>query len=330
MGEVSQNKDSRGIVTRGIAGLTKDYMLVIAIVVLCLVFSVMSPYFFTATNLRNVLQQASALAIVAVGQAFVLVCGLFDMSLGQNVCLTSFLAALLMMDYGWNPWAAILVCILVGALVGMINGVLIAYMDVPAFVATLGTQMVCKGFAKLSNNASPIPGLPEDIAFLGRGNIGGENGVPICIIIMILLFVFFSFVLKKTKFGRETYEIGGNKEAAYFAGINIKKHIALVFTLAGVLASFGGVVLMSRLNSAAITNGNLYEFDTMIACVIGGISMSGGKGKLWQAFFGALFLTLFFNGMTMLNVNSFIQDILKGVILVGAVLLDIFRNRKGR
>ena len=152
--------------------------------------------------------------------------------------------------------------------------------------------------------------------------------MPINILIMIILFILFAFVLKKTRFGRNTYAVGGNQEAAYFAGINVKLHSTVIFTLAGFMASFGGIVLLSRLNSAAITNGNLYEFDTMISCVIGGVSMSGGKGKIWQAFFGAIFLTVFFNGMTMLNINSFIQDVLKGVILIGAVLLDIFRNKK--
>lgn len=223
---------------------------------------------------------------------------------------------------------AILIGLMSGIIIGFTNGGLIAYLHVPPFVATLGTQMICKGFAELLNNASPISNLPEEIAFLGRGTIGGKQGIPICILIMLILFLIFAFVLKRTKFGRHTYQVGGNKEAAYFAGINVKFHTATIFTLAGFMAAFGGIVLMSRLNSAAITNGNLYEFDTMISCVIGGVSMSGGKGKLWQAFFGAIFLTLFFNGMTMLNVNSFVQDALKGAILVGAVLLDIMRNRK--
>lgn len=308
---------------------TKEYMLVIAIVILALVFSIASPYFLTIMNIRNIFQQTSALAIVAIGQAMVLICGAFDMSLGQNLCLSSCLAAYLMKIAGINPWMAIIAALLLGIIVGLANGTLISYLQVPPFVVTLGTQMICKGIAKLITNAAPIPSMPDSIAFIGRGNIGGENGLPINIVIMIILFILFAFILKKTKFGRNTYAVGGNKEAAYFAGINVKLHTTAVFTLAGFMAAFGGVVLLSRLNSAAITNGNLYEFDTMISCVIGGVSMSGGKGKIWQAFFGAIFLTIFFNGMTMLNINSFIQDILKGVILIGAVLLDIFRNRKG-
>ncbi|WP_343247318.1 ABC transporter permease [Diplocloster hominis] len=307
---------------------TKEYMLVFAILILGLIFTIVSPYFLTITNIRNILTQTSALAIVAIGQAMVLICGAFDMSLGQNVCLTSCLAAFLMKMCGWNPWLAILAALALGAFIGFVNGTLISYLGVAPFVATLGTQMICKGSAKLITNASPIPSMPESISWIGRGNIGGSNGLPICIVIMLLLFFLFAFVLKKTKFGRRTYAAGGNKEAAYFAGINVKMHTTIVFTLAGLLASFGGIVLLSRLNSAAVTNGNLYEFDTMISCVIGGISMTGGKGKIWQAFFGAVFLTLFFNGMSMLNVNSFIQDVLKGAILIGAVLLDIFRNRK--
>ena len=307
---------------------TKEYMLVFAILILGLVFAVVSPYFLTVTNIRNILTQMTALAIVAIGQALVLICGAFDMSLGQNVCLTSCLAAFLMKMCGWGTLASILAALLLGALIGCVNGVLVAYLEVAPFVATLGTQMICKGTAKLITNASPIPGMPDNMAWLGRGNLGGSNGLPICIVIMLLLFLLFAFILKKTRFGRNTYAVGGNREAAYFAGINVKKHLTMVFTLTGFLASFGGIVLLSRLNSAAITNGNLYEFDTMISCVIGGVSMSGGKGKIWQAFLGAMFLTLFFNGMSMLNVNSFIQDVLKGVILIGAVLLDIFRNKK--
>ncbi|WP_394921164.1 ABC transporter permease [uncultured Robinsoniella sp.] len=307
---------------------TKEYMLVIAIVILALVFSIASPYFLTVMNIRNIFQQTSALAIVAIGQAMVLICGAFDMSLGQNLCLSSCLAAYLMKMSGWNPWIAIGAALVLGIVIGLTNGVLTSYLKVPPFVVTLGTQMICKGVAKLITNAAPIPSMPEEIAFIGRGNIGGENGLPINIMIMLILFILFAFILKKTRFGRNTYAVGGNQEAAYFAGINVKLHSTVVFTLAGFMASFGGIVLLSRLNSAAITNGNLYEFDTMISCVIGGVSMSGGKGKIWQAFFGAIFLTVFFNGMTMLNINSFIQDVLKGVILIGAVLLDIFRNKK--
>lgn len=307
---------------------TKEYMLVIAIVILALVFSIASPYFLTVMNIRNIFQQTSALAIVAIGQAMVLICGAFDMSLGQNLCLSSCLAAYLMKMSDWNPWIAIGAALVLGIVIGLTNGVLTSYLKVPPFVVTLGTQMICKGVAKLITNAAPIPSMPEEIAFIGRGNIGGENGLPINILIMLILFILFAFILKKTRFGRNTYAVGGNQEAAYFAGINVKLHSTVVFTLAGFMASFGGIVLLSRLNSAAITNGNLYEFDTMISCVIGGVSMSGGKGKIWQAFFGAIFLTVFFNGMTMLNINSFIQDVLKGVILIGAVLLDIFRNKK--
>ncbi|MDU7030558.1 ABC transporter permease [Robinsoniella peoriensis] len=324
-GKVQQDPNSfKTIIQR----FTKEYMLVIAIVILALVFSIASPYFLTVMNIRNIFQQTSALAIVAIGQAMVLICGAFDMSLGQNLCLSSCLAAYLMKMSGWNPWIAIGAALVLGTVIGLTNGVLTSYLKVPPFVVTLGTQMICKGVAKLITNAAPIPSMPEEIAFIGRGNIGGENGLPINILIMLILFILFAFVLKKTRFGRNTYAVGGNQEAAYFAGINVKLHSTVIFTLAGFMASFGGIVLLSRLNSAAITNGNLYEFDTMISCVIGGVSMSGGKGKIWQAFFGAIFLTVFFNGMTMLNINSFIQDVLKGVILIGAVLLDIFRNKK--
>ena len=325
MAEEVVKEKGTGKVATILKRITGEYMLLFAIVILAVVYSIVSPYFFTATNLLNIFTQTASLAIVAIGQALVLICGAFDMSLGQNVCFTSIFTALLIKTFGWNSYAAILAGLGMGALVGLVNGVLIAYLGVAPFVATLGTQMICKGTAKLVTNASPIPGMPDDIAWIGRGKLGP---ISYSIIIMLLLYILFSFILKRTKFGRDTYAIGGNSEAAYFAGINVKKHLTGVFTLTGLLSALGGIVLLSRLNTAAVTNGNLYEFDTMISCVIGGVSMTGGKGKLFQAFLGAIFLTVFFNGMTMLNVNSFIQDILKGAILIGAVLLDIFRNRK--
>ena len=323
MGEANSNR-----VKGALKKLTQDYMLVIAIIILGGVFAIASPYFMTVANIRNIFWQTASLSIVAIGQAVVLICGYFDMSLGQNVCFVTILGAVLMVDKGWNPYVTILFILIVGAGIGLVNGVLVAYLNVPAFVATLGTQMVCKGCAKMLTNATPVPNLPDSIAWIGRSSLGGKQGLPYCIIIMLVLYAMFAFILRRTRFGRETYEVGGNSEAAYFAGINVKKHITAVFTLAGFMAALGGTLLMSRLNTGAITNGNLYEFDTMIACVIGGVSMTGGKGKIWQAFFGAIFLMEFFNGMNMMNVNSFMQDALKGIILVGAVLLDIARNKK--
>jgi ribose transport system permease protein len=190
-------------------------------------------------------------------------------------------------------------------------------------------QLIGMGLARIVTNASPIPSMPESMEWLGRGFIGGSKfGIPISVVIMVLMYILFAFIARRTRLGRNIYAIGGSAEAAYFAGINVKLNQMLVFTMGGGIAAFGGLILLSRLDSASVTNGYLYEFDAIIASVIGGISLSGGKGKVIQALFGAIFLTLFFNGMTMLNVHPFIQSVLKGAVLIGAVAIDVLRNRR--
>ncbi|MCE5255668.1 MAG: ABC transporter permease [Spirochaetaceae bacterium] len=280
-------------------------------------------------NIRNILQQSTAVGIVAIGQALIVLTGQFDMSLGQNVMVTSCLAAYLMKYANVNPWLAVLAALATGCLIGAINGYLVAYVKIPPFIATLGMQMVCMGMGKIITNDSPISSMPPQIAIFGTTFIGGvKYGVPTSIIILVLMYVIFSFIARKTKLGRNFYAIGGGQEAAYFAGIDVQKYRLIAYMIAGTLAALGGIVLLSRLDSAAVTSGNAYEFDAMIACVIGGISLSGGKGKIVQALLGTIFLTLFFNGMTMLNVHPFIQNVLKGLVLIGAVGIDVIRNKR--
>ncbi|HHW30686.1 MAG TPA: ABC transporter permease [Clostridiaceae bacterium] len=304
---------------------SKDYAVIIAIVALGLLFTVSSKYFFTGENLKNILLQASTIAVVAVGQAMVILTGEFDLSIGQNACITSCIAAYMMKFMNIPPFVAITTALLLGALIGLCNGVMVAYIRIPAFIATLGVQNVAKGLAKVITNAAPIAKLPKSIHFIGRGSLGF---IPYSVIIMIFVYIIFTFISTKTKFGRYVYSIGGNKEAAYFAGIDVKFYKTITFIIAGFMASVGGIILMSRLDSAFITNGNLYEFDAIIASVIGGLSLAGGKGKVIGALFGSIFLIMFFNGMTMLNVDPFYQDVLKGIVLIVAIAIDVLRNRK--
>lgn len=308
-----------------VSKLSKEYAVLMAIFIMGIVFSFASPYFLTGQNIKNIFLQCSALSIVAIGQALIIVTGQFDLSMGQCVCFTSAVAAYMIKFMDVNPWLAILTALLLGCVVGFCNGFLFAYCGLPAFIATLGLQMICKSFAKIITNATPIARLSEDIAFLGRGYLGV---VPICVIIMLVLYVIFQFISRRTKFGRNIYAIGGGEEAAFFAGIPTKNYYCVTFMLGGLLAALGGVILMSRLDSVSLTNGNLYEFDSIIACVIGGLSLTGGKGKVIGAFFGTVFLVLFFNGMTMMNVDPFYQDAIKGGVLIGAILIDVFRNKR--
>ncbi len=311
---------------KALTKFSMEYAVVFAILILGTIFSFASEYFLTWDNMTNILLQAATLAIVAIGQATVLTTGQFDLSLGQNVCLTGYVMAYCMNMFGLPSLLSIFIGLITACTVGAINGVLFAYCGIPAFIATLGMQNICRGAAKLITNATPISRLPEDIAMIGRGYI--FNAIPVSVVIMILLYVAMQFISQKTKLGRNFYAVGGNPEAAFFAGINKKKTYLIAFIMAGGFAGIGSTVLLSRLNSANVTNGNLYEFDAMIACVIGGLSMTGGKGKIVGAMLGAIFLILFFNGMTMLNVDPFFQDILKGVVLIVAIGIDVFRNRQ--
>ena len=324
----SQEKGSNGFL-KSLSTFSKNYAIIIAIIILGIVFSLSSEYFLSYNNIRNIFLQASALAIVAIAQAMILLTGNFDLSLGQIVCFTSSFAAWMMKMQGSPVILAVLVALLFGMMMGATNGFLISYCKIPAFVATLGMQLIGMGLARIVTNASPIPSMPQSMEWLGRGFIGGSKyGVPISVVIMVVMYILFAFIARRTRLGRNVYAIGGSPEAAYFAGINVKLNQMLVFTMGGGIAAFGGLILLSRLDSASVTNGYLYEFDAIIACVIGGISLSGGKGKVIQALFGAIFLTLFFNGMTMLNVHPFIQSVLKGAVLIGAVAIDVVRNRR--
>ncbi|MDR1619326.1 MAG: ABC transporter permease [Clostridiales bacterium] len=305
-------------------------MAIIAILIMSVVFTLTSPYFLTWENWKNILLQTSTVSVAAMGQAIVLLTGNFDLSLGRNVAFTSCLGAILMKSTAlspniWNPWVVILIMLAMGTLIGLCNGVLTAYAGLPAFIATLGLQNVCYGLAKLITNATPIATFPNSIAFFGRRYFGP---MPWCVLIMIGLYILAQFLSTKTRLGRNIYAVGGGKEAAFFSGINVKKYTCLGFVIAGFLASFSGVILMSRLNSVAITNGQGYEFDAVIGSIIGGVSLAGGKGKIIGTLFGSIFLITLFNGMAQLHVDPFVQDVLKGFVLLAAIGLDVFRNRK--
>lgn len=303
----------------------ETYFCLAAIIVLCAILSIVSPYFFNYDNFKNILIQCTAVSIVCIGQFLCITKGGLDLSLGQVLCFSSCLMAVLMKNLGWNPYLSIVLGLVAGMVMGGFSGFMISYVGLPSFIATLATQNICRGLAKVITGASPIAKLPEQINIFGKSYLGI---IPSSVIIAAILYVIFSILMKRSQFGRNLYAIGGNKEASYFAGINVKKYTMLAHLIAGLLAACAGLVLMARLGSVALTNGNLYEFDGTTGCCIGGVALAGGKGKLLQALLGIIFLNVFFNGMTMLNVDAFWQDVLKGVVLAAAVTFDILRQKK--
>ncbi len=328
MSQSSEKAIARPVFLEQLSKFSKDYMSIVGIILMSIVFTITSQWFMTWDNWKNILLQSSTVSICALGQAIVLLTGNFDLSLGRVVGFVSCLGAVFMTNAAFgpmNPWLVLLVMMAVGLVLGALNGWLTAYVGLPAFIATLGTQNICYGLAKLITNATPIANFPDEIAFFGRGYLGP---VPYCVIIMIGLYILAQFVSTKTRLGRNIYAVGGGREAAFFAGINVKKYTFISFVMAGGLAAFASIVLMSRLDSVAITNGQNYEFDAVIGSIIGGISLTGGKGKLIGCMFGSIFLITLFNGMAQLKVDPFMQDVLKGVVLVAAITMDVLRNRK--
>ena len=324
------NKKSVGQI---IGQFAKDWMSIVGLLGLIAVFTIASlikfkgeQYFLTWANWKNILLQVSTVGIVALGQAIIMLTGAFDISLGRMVCLTSCVGGLLMKNVGVPVPVGILCMFAVGITIGAINGFLVSYIGVPPLVATLGTQYVCYGVAKLITQAVPIPKMPAVISFLGRGYIA--NQIPICAVIMVSLYIIAQLLLTYTKAGRNIYAVGGSAEAAFFSGINVKMYKFCTFVLSGILTTFGGLVLMARLDSVAVTNGQNYEFDAVISSIIGGISLAGGKGNVIGTMFGCVFLITLFNGFTMIGIDPFVQDVLKGIVLITAITLDVMNSNK--
>ena len=316
--------------TKGVLGslltFLSSYMIIIPIILLIIVWTAVAPNFMTYGNWMNILRQVSMIAILAAGAFFIMATGDFDLGLASVVGITGCVFAKLIVDLGWNPVLAALVAILLGVFTGVINGCMVTYFGIPAFIATLGMQYVARGFCYVVTNSYPISGLPDSIGWIGRGylKIGGVNIVPWSVVVMVLVYVVTAFVAAKTKFGRYVYAVGGNAEAAWLSGINASRIKRMVFTLGGLAAGLVGVILVSRLSSGQPQGGEGWEFKAVIAVVMGGVSLTGGKGKPIGVALGAVFVGILENGMTLLNINSYYQQIVQGIVLVLAIGFDVY------
>jgi len=321
---------TRNRIVNGISKFSKNYFIFYALVIIGIVFSILAPNYFKLNNLIAILRQAAITAVVAAGQYCVLVGGDFDLSVGANVTISGVVFSGAMVSFGIDPVIAALLALITGLIIGVINGLLITKTKMPAFIATMATMMVCEGLSLLLTKAAPISNLPKSIGWIGRGTIGDINvfGVPYLVVIMLVIFVALYIVTEKTNLGRYIFAMGGNPEATYLSGINIQRLKLGTYLLSGGIAAIASIMMVSRLGVGDPYAGTGYEFDTITACVIGGTAITGGKGKIFGVLIGALFLSALFNGMTQLNVNTFVQQILKGVVLAAAVGIDTVRNKK--
>ncbi|WP_423919584.1 ABC transporter permease [Frigoribacterium sp. 2-23] len=300
--------------------------LLVAIVVLYAYLTFNAVGFFTAANQSGLLRDAALIGIAATGMTLVIIAGEIDVSTGPAVALSSVIVATAMTQWGVPALVAIALTLVAGAAWGALAGVLRARWLVPSFIATLGLWSVLRGLGQFSTDALPVP-LPTDDAvmpFLA----GSIVGVPTPAVIMIVAFLIFAFIAKKTPFGRSVFAIGGNAGAARLAGVKVGRVRVILFALMGMLGAVSGVLLAARLGSGNAGAANGLEFDVIAAVVIGGTAMSGGRGSLIGTFLGVIFITLIGNGLVLLGVDSFLQSVVRGVIIVLAVLLNVTLSRR--
>ncbi|MDR0599638.1 MAG: ABC transporter permease [Treponema sp.] len=324
----------------------------IGLALLCTFFTIFSPYFFNVDNLFTVAQQTTVIAIIALGQTYVLITGGIDLSIGSNIALSAMVAAMLMPHeefVGIHPdlpvFIALFVGLLTGIVAGALSGALIAFGRIPPFIATLGTMTIVRGLALVMTQGYPISGMPNSFVAIGTGyNFGlgnrfdsdmggyyvpeGLPKIPNIVMIMVVAVFIFGFILQKTKLGRHVYAVGSNFEAARLSGVNTKRTIMMVYMFSGFLAALAGILMAARIYSAPPTAGDGYELDAVASSVIGGTSTMGGEGTAIGTFIGAFIIGVLRNGLNLIGVNPFLQKIVIGLVIVASVFLDRVRNRE--
>ncbi|TFH02080.1 MAG: ribose ABC transporter permease [Calditrichales bacterium] len=302
----------------------RQFGTLIGLIILCIVLWILTPHFLTITNILNITQQTSINAVIAVGMTFVIITAGIDLSVGSIMAFAGVVLAGAL-NAGLPMPVAILIGLGVGMLCGVVNGLLITYGGLPPFISTLGMMSVARGGALLYTDGRPISGFSEGFRFLALGEI---LSIPVPVIIMILVYIIAHFLLTRTRFGRYTYAIGGNEEAAMLSGINIRFYKTAIYGFCGMLSGVAAIILTARLNSAQPIAGIMYELDAIAAAVIGGTSLMGGEGRITGTLIGALIMGVLRNGLNLLGVSSFVQQTVIGSVIIIAVLVDMALKRQ--
>jgi len=297
---------------------------VAGLLALCGLLWILTPYFLTVANLLNVMEQTAINAIVAVGMTYVIISGGIDLSVGSLLAVAGVVLALAL-KADWAVPIAALAAVAVGALSGLLNGIGIAFGRLPPFIMTLGMMSVARGAALLATDGRPVSGFSAGFRSLATGHIAG---VPAPIVLTLVLYLVSHLVLARTRFGRYVYGIGGNEEATRLSGVPVRFHKTMVYGVSGVASAIAAIVLTARLNTAQPIAGINYELDAIAATVIGGTSLSGGDGSLGGTLIGALTMGVLRNGLNLLGVSSFLQQLVIGVVIIAAVLIDRILKEK--
>lgn len=309
---------------KSVSQIISKYGVLMVFILMFIVFSFTAPNFTNIRNLLNVSRQINTLGICSVGMTLLLIAGSIDLSQGYQLSLINVFCAFLMVQQGIPMVAAILLSLVLGAVIGFINGVIIVKSGVHPMIVTLGVSQALNGISYLFSNGIPIYGFPEGFSLLGQGTIGV---IPISLIIMVIIMIIGHFILSGLPYGRYLYAVGSNEEAAKLAGVNTGTVKMIAHTLSGFLTAIAAVLLLSRTNSGLSSNGAGFEFNVITACVLGGISNLGGRGTMYQAVLGVLIMGFLENGMTLMNINEYWQLVVKGILLLIAVVYDASISR---
>ncbi|MCI9486733.1 MAG: ABC transporter permease [Lachnospiraceae bacterium] len=299
------------------------YGIVIAFVILCLILSISTKgRFLVIDNVLNVLRQVSINGVLAIGMTFVILTGGIDLSVGAVVALTGFVCANVY-KAGWGLLAVFVLTILCGGLIGLVNGYFVANHSLAPFIVTLGVQTMARGFTYIYSDGKPVSKFEGNFVEIGKSSF---LGVPVLVWILVITFLVSCFILYKTKMGRYVFAVGGNLNAALYSGVKTKRVLRFAYVYCGLMSGLAAVMLTSRVSAALPQAGQAYESDAIAAVVIGGTSLSGGKGRLWGTIVGVLLIGVITNGLDLLSVSSYIQQVVKGAIIIGAILFDRFTN----
>lgn len=308
-----------------IVNTIKKYAIVLVLIGLIIMFSIISPVFFTASNLINIFVQQSYVIIAAIGLAFVMISGGIDLSIGYQMSLVSIITSMSMMWFNLPIPVAILIGLFTGVILGVFNGLASNKLKVHPLIITLGTMTIYQGLSYIISKSNPIFGLPAEFKFIGQGYIGP---IPFSVILMVIVALTASFILNKTYFGRFVYAVGGNEEASRLAGIQIERMKLIIFAICGFFVAISAIILVARAGSATSATGVGTEFTAITAAVLGGISFKGGSGKIWGVIIGVLILGVLSNGMQIVGLGTYPQYVAKGLVLLAAVWFDTYQKEK--
>ena len=291
----------------------------VAVVVLVIVLSLLSPVFLTIGNLRDVAISASVNAIIGLGLTFVIITGGIDLAVGAMASLVGIVSGTLMVSLGFEPVVALLIGLVVGLVAGMVNGLLVTKLKLPPFIATLGTMSIFQGLAFVVCDGKPVYNVPKDFIILLNSYI---YGVPFILIIVAIVGVAAWVLLRKTVFGENVIAVGGSEETAWLSGIRVHRVKISVYALSGLLSALAGMIIVARINAGQPTAGGSYQLTAIAAAVIGGANLMGGEGRIGGTLIGAFILAALSNGLVLLNVPSFYEQIVTGCVVLIAVALD--------